>query len=69
MAIGFSLLLLASGAILAFAVEYNLQGIELQTVGLILMIVGVIGLLFSMLFLASFAPFGSHDRDVHRDHG
>lgn len=68
MAVGLSLLLLASGAILAFAVEYNLQGIELQTVGLILIIVGIIGLAFSMLFLASFAPFGSHGRDTHGDH-
>ena len=67
MAIGLSLLLLAAGAILAFAVEYQVQGIELNTVGLILMIVGIIGLVFSMLFLASFAPFGSH-QSTHRDH-
>ena len=67
MAIGLSLLLLAAGAILAFAVEYQAQGIELNTVGLILMIVGIIGLVFSMLFLASFAPFGSH-QNTHRDH-
>lgn len=54
-----SLLLIATGAVLAFAVNYSIQGIEIATVGWILMVVGVIGLLFSLLFLASFAPFAS----------
>lgn len=63
-AVGFSLFLLAVGAILAFAVDYAVQGIELYTVGVILMIVGGIGLLLSLLFWSSFAPFGggrTHD--------
>jgi hypothetical protein len=59
---------MAAGAILAFAVDYQAQGVDIQSVGIILFIVGVIGLAFSMLFLASFAPFGSHDRYVERDY-
>lgn len=61
MSTGFSLLLMAAGAVLAFAVDYQVQGINIQSVGIILFVVGIIGLAFSMLFLASFAPFGSHD--------
>jgi hypothetical protein len=66
MSTGFSLLLIAAGAVLAFAVDYRAQGIEIQTVGVILLVVGIVGLAFSMLFLASFAPFGTHDRYVER---
>jgi hypothetical protein len=61
MSTGFSLLLLATGAVLAFAVDYQAQGIDIQSIGIILLVVGFIGLAFSMLFLASFAPFGSHN--------
>jgi len=60
-AVGLSLLLLAVGAVLAFAVDYAVQGVELYTVGIILMVVGAIGLLMSLLFWTSFAPFGHHD--------
>jgi hypothetical protein len=57
---------LAAGAILAFAVDYQVSGVEIQTIGLILVVVGIVGLVFSMLFLASFAPFGAHDEGVTR---
>ena len=48
MGIGTSILLIAVGAILRYAVTVTVQGIELQTVGLILMIVGIIGLVISL---------------------
>jgi protein-S-isoprenylcysteine O-methyltransferase Ste14 len=51
MGIGTSILLIAVGAILRFAVTATVSGIELQTVGSILMVVGVIGLLISLLYL------------------
>ena len=57
--IAWSLLLVAVGAILTWAVHYRLAGIDITVVGAILMVVGVIGLLLSMLFWASFAPFAS----------
>jgi hypothetical protein len=51
MGIGFSILLLAVGAILAFAVNATLAGISISTVGWILMAAGVIGLVLTMVVL------------------
>ena len=45
MGIGTSLFLLAVGAILYFAVTASVSGISIATVGLILMVIGIIGLL------------------------
>lgn len=75
-AMGLSLFLIAVGAILAFAVSAAVEGIAIPTVGVILMIVGGIGLLFSLLFLMSWSPWASEDRrtirtehiDHHVDH-
>jgi hypothetical protein len=62
MGIGFSLFLIAVGAVLAYAVNAQVTGIEIQTVGLILMVVGGIGLILSFLFWSSFSPYGRRDR-------
>ena len=51
MGIGTSIFLIALGAILKFAVTADVAGIELATVGVILMVVGVIGLLISIFLL------------------
>jgi hypothetical protein len=51
--IGTSLFLIAVGAILYFAVNASISGLSIATVGLILMIVGVIGLLISLFLLSS----------------
>jgi hypothetical protein len=48
MGIGTSLLLIAVGAILRFAVTDSISGINLATVGLILLIVGIVGLIISL---------------------
>jgi hypothetical protein len=53
MGIGTSLFLIAVGAILYFAVNADISGIEISTIGIILMVVGVIGLLISLFFLSS----------------
>ncbi|HVM52601.1 MAG TPA: DUF6458 family protein [Acidimicrobiales bacterium] len=58
MGIGVSVFLIAVGAILSFAVEVTAEGINLNTVGVILMIVGAIGLLMSMLFWSSWGGAG-----------
>ena len=58
MGIGVSIFLIAVGAILAFAVNVEASGVNLDTIGVILMVVGAIGALFSLLFWSSFAPFG-----------
>jgi len=49
MGIGASVFLLALGAILAFAVEYSLNGLDINVVGFILMVAGAIGLLMTTL--------------------
>jgi hypothetical protein len=49
MAIGTSIVLIAVGAILKFAVTASVSGISLATVGVILMIVGALGLLISII--------------------
>jgi hypothetical protein len=52
MGTGTSIFLIAVGAILKFAVTDSISGIDLATVGVILMIVGIVGLVVSMMFLA-----------------
>ncbi len=71
MGIGTSIFLIAVGAILKFAVTASVSGIQLATVGVILMIVGVIGLLIS-LYLLTLArdrrtAVGPGEREVARD--
>ena len=48
MYIGSSVFMIALGAILKYAVTFTLAGIEIQTIGVILMVAGVIGLLVSL---------------------
>lgn len=50
MYIGVSLFLLAVGAILRYAVNDGIQGIDLSVAGLILIIVGILGLVISLIF-------------------
>jgi Domain of unknown function (DUF6458) len=57
MSIGASIFLLVVGAILTFAVSVSTEGFNINTVGIILMIAGVIGLLLSLLFWSSFSPY------------
>ena len=49
MGIGASVFLLAIGAILAFAVDYTVSGVDINVVGFILMVAGAIGLLMTSL--------------------
>ncbi|MFY9488691.1 MAG: DUF6458 family protein [Solirubrobacterales bacterium] len=53
MTIGASIFLIAVGAILKFAVTTSVAGIEIQTVGVILMIAGIIGLLIGLFLMAN----------------
>jgi hypothetical protein len=62
MGIGVSLFLLAVGAILAFAVDVETEGVNMDTIGVILMAVGGLGFLFSLLWTAE--VFG-RDRETH----
>lgn len=53
MGIGTSLVLIAVGAILRWAVSDTVSGVDLQMVGLIVFIVGIVGLIISLLVLAN----------------
>lgn len=49
MGIGVSVFLIAAGAVLYWAVTGNVQGVDLDAVGVVLMVVGVIGLVWSLI--------------------
>jgi Domain of unknown function (DUF6458) len=66
MGIGMSIFLIAVGAILRYAVTVTVSGIELQTVGLILMIVGIIGLVISLAVI--FMGNGERPRSAADDY-
>jgi hypothetical protein len=68
MGIGVSIFLLALGAILAFAVDVQTSGLDLNTVGVILMIVGAIGLATSFLFWDRMGFGGTSRRTVSREY-
>ena len=51
MTIGTSLFLIAVGAILKYAVTAHVQGVDINTVGVVLMVVGLIGLVLSLYLL------------------
>jgi uncharacterized protein DUF6458 len=53
MTIGTSLFLIAVGAILKYAVTAHIAGIDVQTAGVVLMVVGAIGFLLGLFFLIS----------------
>lgn len=67
MGYGLSIFLLAVGAVLTWAVNATVEGIELQTIGVILMVVGAIGLLFTLLFWSSFSDRRRAGTVVERD--
>jgi hypothetical protein len=58
MGIGVSILLIAAGAILAFAVNKEVSGVDIQTIGWILLIVGIVGAVLSMIFWSTWAGPG-----------
>jgi hypothetical protein len=62
MGISVSLVLIAVGAVLTWAVTATTSGIDLNTVGVILMIVGAAGLVLSIIFWSSWGGFATrHD--------
>lgn len=58
MGIGVSLILIAVGAILTWAVSATASGVDITAVGVILMVVGAVGLLLSLLFWSSWGSAG-----------
>ena len=59
MGLTISLLLIAAGAILRYAVTAEAEGFNLSAVGVILMVVGAIGVVLSLVYWASWGGFNS----------
>jgi hypothetical protein len=66
MGIGISLILIAAGAILIWAVDVTVSGVELYTVGWILFAVGIAGALLSLIFWSSWGGVSSRREVVER---
>jgi hypothetical protein len=66
--IGVSLILIAVGAVLAFAVHVTTTGFNINTVGYILLVVGAVGALISLVFWSSWGGAGGR-RTVVEERG
>jgi hypothetical protein len=62
MGLGVSLILIAVGAVLAWAVNVSTSGVDVNAVGVILLIVGIVGAILSMVFWSSWAGPGYFTR-------
>jgi hypothetical protein len=69
MGLGVSIFLIAVGAILTWAVNASVSGLELDTIGVILMVVGALGLVLSMIFWSSWGGFGGARRTTYVEDG
>ena len=58
MGVSLSLILAAAGAVLIWAVSKTVSGVNLQTVGVILLIVGIVGFATSLFYWSSWGGFG-----------
>lgn len=56
MTIGTSIVLIALGAVLKYAVTADVSGIDIQTVGTILLLVGILGLILSLIYTFAWSP-------------
>ncbi|HZD74082.1 MAG TPA: DUF6458 family protein [Actinomycetota bacterium] len=68
MGIGVSLFLLVVGAILTFAVNVSASGFDVDTVGIILMSAGALGLLLTVAFWSSLSPWSRRRHVVERSY-
>lgn len=67
MGISASIVLIAIGAVLRFAVSATTSGIDLQVVGVILMLVGALGLVLSFVFWSSWGGFSGRGTTIVED--
>ena len=65
MTIGSSILLIAIGAILKYAVTAHVSGINIQTAGTVLLILGIVGLVLSIIYTFYWSRSRPADVRVH----
>ena len=58
MRIGVGIFLMVLGAILMFAVETDVPGVNVNALGVILLLIGLVAVLYSLLFWSSLTPWG-----------
>jgi hypothetical protein len=66
MGLGVSLILIAVGAVMAWAIHVSTTGFDVNTIGYILLVVGIIGALLSLVFWSSWAGPGHFTQGVSR---
>jgi membrane protein implicated in regulation of membrane protease activity len=66
MSIGVGIFLMVLGAIMAFAMQATTPGINVHTLGIILLLIGVVVVLYSLLFWNHLAPRGRRSMVVRR---
>jgi uncharacterized membrane protein YqjE len=64
MGIGISVLVIAIGAVISFAVTAQVSGVDLNVVGVVLMVLGAIGLLWALLTSARVGPLTRNEKRV-----
>lgn len=71
MGLGVSLILIAVGAVLIWAVDVSTNGVNVHAIGVVLLIVGCIGAILSMIFWSSWAGPGyfTRSRRTYVDEG
>jgi hypothetical protein len=67
MGIGVGIFLIAAGAILTWGVTTDAEGLNIDAIGVILMVVGIIGILISLLFWSSWGGYGVRRRTLIHD--
>ena len=69
MTVGGSIFLIAVGAILKFAIQDEIDAVNLETIGVILMAAGALGLLIGLFLMSSARRRGDvvHERPVERE--
>jgi hypothetical protein len=69
MGLGASLFLIAAGAILIWGVTGEVAGLDVDAIGAILMVIGIIGLILSMIFWSTWGGFGGRRRATYVEEG
>ena len=69
MGLGASLFLVAAGAILIWGVTGELAGLDVDAIGVILIVIGIIGLILSMIFWSSWGGVGGRRRATYVEEG
>jgi len=67
MGLGASLFLIAGGAILVWGVNREVAGLDVDAIGVILMVIGIISAVLSLMFWSSWGGFGGRNAAIGGD--